>query len=151
MRIISDITGKTYPSVEECLKAEQAYQAEQKKIKDELTKRQNEVSKEKKELSKAIELAEQEVSEANKLYEVAKTKAAEILEKSNKEVEDILKVARDSVKKAEQKRLDAVMAFNKKFGTYTTTVTGEKAAEEFNKSVSRLNNVFADIMRSFWF
>ena len=33
MRIISDITGKTYPSVEECLKAEQAYQAEQKKIK----------------------------------------------------------------------------------------------------------------------
>jgi dsDNA-specific endonuclease/ATPase MutS2 len=151
MKIISEITGKSYLSVEECLKAEAEYEKEQKKVQVEEEKRKNEISKEKRELSKAIEKAEEKVSEANKLYEVAKTKAAEILETSNKEVENILKAAKDEVKKAEQERLDAIMAFNKKYGNYTKTITGEKAAEEFNKSVGRLNNIFADIMKSFWF
>lgn len=149
MKIISELTGKEYNTPEECLKAEELYKKEQKKRADEESKKLSEISKQKKELANAIEDADKDLSEANKLYEVAKNKAAEILEKSNKEVRDILDSAKKLVKAAEEKKLNAVLKFNKEFGPYTTKYTGEKAAEEFNRSLKRFDNIFDDFFK-FW-
>ena len=73
-------------------------------------------------------------------YEKAKDKAAEILDKSNAEVEKILKDAKDVIKKAEEERYKAIRLFNEKFGAYTTTYNGEKALKEFNSVINRLDN-----------
>lgn len=151
MKYFSEITKQTYDSPEECLKAEKNYKAEQKKKADAEATRLANISKEKKELARLVEDADARLTEANKLYEVAQNKAAEILEKSNKEVRDILDAAKKEVKAAEQAKLDAILAFNKKFGTYTTTYTGEKAAEEFNRSMNRFDNIFGNLIRHLWF
>lgn len=136
MKITSEITGKEYPTVEACLKAEKVFKAEEEK------KLAN-TSKRKKELASKVELADKQLSEANKLYEIAKTKATEILEKANKEVKEILTASKEQVKKAEEDKFNAVMEFNKEFGVYTTTVTGEKAAEELEKSLKRFDEIFS--------
>lgn len=149
MRIISDITGLEYSSIEECEKAEKEYKTKQElKAKEEAEKTAN-ISKRKKELAKEIDDASAKLEEANKLYEVAKSKAAEILEKSNKEVKDILDTASKEVKEAEKKKFEAILKFNKEFGTYTTTYTGEKAAEEYYRSIKRFDDIFKDIWKSF--
>lgn len=140
MRIYSDITKKFYDNVKACEEAESAFEKEKENT-----------GKRKKELAKAIENADTKLTEANKLYEAAKLRAADILEKSNKEVKEILDTAENEVKTAEQEKLNAVMNFNKEFGTYTTTLTGEKAAEEYNKSLSRFDNIIDSIFKRFWF
>ena len=85
-----------------------------------------------------IEEANKKLKEANENYKLARNKAAEILEKSNKEVQDILDEAKDIIRQAEKEKLEAVKAFNDKYGVYTTTLTGEQATEEFNKAISKL-------------
>lgn len=151
MKYFSEITNKQYDTPEECVKAEKEFKAQEKKLEEETSKRNAEISKDKKELAKAITDAETKLSEANKLYEVAQQKAADILEKSNKEVTDILETARTAVKKAEEEKLDAILNFNKKYGTYTTTYTGEKAVEEFNRSMSRFRRTVDSFLKNFWF
>lgn len=151
MKYFSELTNETYNSPEACLEAEKNYKAQQQKMQDDLKRTSANISKEKKELSKAIEVADNKLTEANKLYEAAQHKAAEILEKSNKEVKEILDAAKKEVKAAEQAKLDAVLAFNKKYGPYTTTLTGTQAAEEFNRNIKRFDNMFESLIRHLWF
>lgn len=150
MKITSELTGKEYKTVDECLKAEEEYKKGLEEKATTEAKKLNELGKEKKLLAKAIEEAEDKVREAENLYEVARQKAADILDESNKQVEKILSDAREKVKQAEEEKLNAVMKFNKEFGTYKTVITGEKAAEEYNKAVKRFDNMFKDFMK-FWF
>ena len=150
MKITSELTGKEYKTVDECLKAEEEYKKGLEEKSTTEAKKLNELGKEKKLLAKAIEEAEDKVREAENLYEVARQKAADILDESNKQVEKILSDAREKVKQAEEEKLNAVMKFNKEFGTYKTVITGEKAAEEYNKAVKRFDNMFKDFMK-FWF
>jgi len=151
MKYFSELTKETYDSPEACLEAEKNYKAQQQKIEADLKRTSSAISKEKRELSKAIEDADNKLTEANKLYEAAQHKAAEILEKSNKEVKEILDTAKKEVKAAEQAKLDAVLAFNKKYGPYTTTLTGSQAAEEFNRNIKRFDNMFESLIRHLWF
>lgn len=139
MKFYSDLTKKPYDTEKECLAAEAEYKKEQaaKEAK------QSSISKEKRELSKAIEDANDKLKEANKLYEVAQSKAKDLLEKSNKEIKEILDNASKVVKEAQERKLNALIAFNKKFGTYTTTITGEEAAEEFNDIVEKIDKAFS--------
>lgn len=146
MKITSELTGKEYKTVEECLKAEEEFKKKEIEAKKEAVKL-NELAKTKKELAKAIEDADEKVKEANKLYEVAQQKAADILDKSNEEVEKILSDASQKVKEAEEEKLNALMKFNKEFGTYKTVITGEKAAEEYKKAVDRFNNSFNSVFK----
>ena len=151
MKIYSEITKELYDSVEECKKAEKAVEDKHAlEVKEKEEKLANE-SKRKKELSKAIEQAEEKVKIANNLYETAKTKAAKILEDSNKQVKDILEKAEKDVKEAEEAKFEAIMNFNKEFGKYTVTLTGEKAIEELNKSLKRFDSIARNFLNTFWF
>ena len=104
----------------------------------------------KKELAKKIEAATAEVDEANEVYEAAKEKAKAILEEAKSKANEILSAAKKKVREAEQKRYEAVSAFNKKFGPYTTTLTGDKAANEYNRTLKRINDSILNFWDSFW-
>lgn len=143
MKYYSEILNKTFDTEKECFDAEKAFAKEQK-INSDDKKTQN--SKSKKELALAIQQAEKEIDEADKLYGIAQLKAAKILDESNRKAEEILEEAQKRVRDAEKRRLDAIQAFNMKFGAYTKTITGEKALDEFNKAIQRFHSVLDD----FW-
>lgn len=158
MKYFSEKLNKTFDTPRACEEAEAQYDKEQERIKKELERavkekeqKEAELAKSKKEASKAIEEATASLQEANKLYEVARQKAADILDASNKEANSILDAAAAKVKKAQEERLQAVLAFNKKYGTYTTTLTGKEAADEYQKCLKELSNTFKNIWRDFWF
>lgn len=151
MKIYSEVTKQFYDTVNACEEAETEFKKQEEEQAAKKEKEAALVSKEKKELSKAIEDADKELTLANELYEHARAKAADILDKSNKEASKILEDAGSAVKKAEEKRLAAIVEFNKKFGKYTKTITGEKAAEEFNKAIKRVDDLFKSAFNHFWF
>lgn len=138
MKYWSELLQKPFDTEKECLQAEKEFK--RKKAQEDATK--SAISADKKFMAGKIEEADKKLKEANESYKLAKNKAAEILEKSNKEVETILEEAREVVRQAEKDRLEAVRAFNEKYGAYTTTLTGEKATEEFNKAISKLTDDF---------
>lgn len=153
MKYYSEILKKNFDSEEDCLKAERNYQSEQKKIEEKLQKalqekkaKDEELALSKKELATKIEEASAKVEEANNVYDAAKEKATAILNKAKEEAAGILDVAKNKVREAEKARYEALSAFNKKFGPYTTTLTGEKAAKEYSKAVRRFNDVFSDFL-----
>lgn len=146
MLYFSELTKETYSSPEACMEAEKNYKKEQA----DLEAKKSASTKRKKELAKSIEDADSKLTEANELYEVARQKAAEILDKSNKEAKQILDDAQDLVKQAQKNKLDAILNFNKEFGTYTTTYTGERAASEFNNTMRRFDDTFKFIWKSLW-
>ena len=104
----------------------------------------------KKELSKEIELADEKLSEANRLYDIAKEKASKIISDANKQAKEILDIAKDEVRKASEEKFSAIAKWNNKFGTYTTTVTGEKAAEELRRTFNQFDDYFSKFFK-FWF
>lgn len=153
MRVYSDLLNKPFDTEEECIKAEKAFKAEQKRQQEEIDRivaerkaKEEALNVSKKELSKAIEDATKKADEANSLYEAVKEKAQSILNEAKKQANDLLESARAKVREAEKEKYEAIAAFNKKFGTYTTTLTGEKAAKEYNNVVRR----FSDFWNSFW-
>lgn len=158
MKYFSEKLNTTFDTPEACIKAEKQFEEDQIKIKEELEKavkekekKEQELAKNKKEAAKAIEVATNKLDEANKLYEAAKEKAAIILDESNKEATKILDAAAVKVREAEEERLNAILAFNKKYGTYTTTLTGAQAAEAYKKSIRSLNDTVRSIFKNFWF
>lgn len=138
MKYWSELLQKPFDTEKECLQAEKEFK--RKKAQEDVTK--SAISADKKLMASKIEEADKKLKDANENYKLAKNQAAEILEKSNKEVQEILDVAKESVRQAEKDRLEAVRAFNEKYGAYTTTLTGEQATEEFNKAISKLTNDF---------
>ena len=151
MKYISDLTGKTYDSAEECTKADEAYEQEKKAKEEQKAKEQALISKEKKELADAVDAANKKIEDAYTGLEEAKKKAREILENSYKEAERIISEAKKPVTEAEKEKRDAMIAYNKKYGTYQRVYTGEEAEKEF----ARINKYFNDSIRSlfdgFWF
>lgn len=131
MRIISDITGKEYKTVEECLADEKKFE---KKVKTE--------KEQKKELAKLVEKAEKEVDIQLKNYELAKEKVRDILDKSNKEADLVLTAAEKDLKDAYNKKTEAIKEFNNRFGVYTTTVTDLDVLEELNRFLTLFGMLF---------
>lgn len=157
MKFYSELTKKTYDTEKECLSAESDYKKEQERIQAEINKaveerkaKEEALNASKKELAKAIEIATSEVEEANSVYEAAKEKATSILDEAKKKANDILDAAKVKVREAEQKKYEAVAAFNRKFGPYSVTLTGEKAANEYNKTLKRINDSISNFWNSFW-
>ena len=97
-------------------------------------------------MSKAIEEATDKVQDAYAALKMAKEEAAKILDESNEKVENILKVATDDLKEAQKARTDAIVAFNSKFGPYSTVYTGEKARKDYLE----ISQLFNDLFNSFW-
>lgn len=157
MRVYSDILNKPFDSEEECLAAEAVYKKEQKKVQDEIKKaveekkaREEALNASKKELAKAIESAQKDVDEANNIYEAAKEKATDIINEASKKANELLDTAKSKVREAQQKKYEAVSAFNKKFGPYTVTLTGDQAAEEYSNALKSINNVWKEFFKDFW-
>lgn len=152
MRIYSDLLGKPFDTEAECLKAEKEYKDKQRKIQDEINRavaekkaKEEAENVSKKEMAKSIETAQSKVDEANSLYEAAKTKAQSILDDAKKHAKEILDAAKLKVREAETAKYEAISAFNKKFGPYTTTLTGEKAANELKRAFDKISDFW-----SFW-
>ena len=144
MRIYSDKTNQFYETVKACEQAEAIYdkkvadekakyEADKKALEEKVAAEKALVSKRKKELSDAIELADEEYVAACKVYDVAKKQADDIMKEAREKANEILSVAAKDVEVASQKRLNAIAEFNKSFGVYRTTLTGARAADEFNR------------------
>lgn len=150
MKYYSEKTKEFYDSAEACQNAESSLETQlalKKKLEEDLKKAKEEanklqVSKEKKELATAIEKAEEKVSEAYNKLEAAYTQANEIISEAKSRANDIIKESRADLRKAQQEKYNAVSEFNKKFGTYTTTYSGERAMEEIRRTNSWMNDLF---------
>lgn len=152
-KYFSTILNKPFDTVDELVKAEEAdkkqkaeEQAKLEKSVAEKQQKEKELQATKKQMAKAVEDATKEVNEANDLYDVAQSRAKEIMSEASKKANDLIDEAAKKVRLAEEKRYKAVAEFNKQFGTYTTTVTGDMAAKMYNKALKRIE----DFWESFW-
>ena len=62
--------------------------------------------------------------------------------KQNKQITEKLSPAKKLVKEAEKRKYDALVAFNNKYGVYTTTYTGKKAYDEFKRTCAWMDEIF---------
>lgn len=138
MKYLSELTNKTYDSVEDCEKAEKEFNDAKEKEKELAIS----VSKEKKELAKAVEETETALNAEYENYSEAKKQAEEILKKANDEATELLTKAREKVRQAEQAKYQAISNFNKKFGVYTKSYRGDDARRELERSIGWINDVF---------
>lgn len=150
MKIIG-LDGKEYQTEKECLEADAAFEESQKKAELEEVKKKNLISKRKKELSDVIKSCDAEVEEAEKKYRDAREEASRVIKEANAKAEEILKTALIEVDKAREKRMLAIGDFNKEFGAYTTTYTGDRALQEYNKFLNEANKLFEPFFNRFWF
>ena len=146
MKIYSEILNKIFDTVEECEAAETQYKKEQEQ--KDIAKKEKAlmVSKEKKELATVVENAELALTKAYDEYEIAKEEVRKILEESNQKAMDILNPAKENIKKAQEEKYKAISAFNKRFGFYTTTYSGDRAYKELKRATSWINDVFDNFL-----
>lgn len=111
MKVIyySELTNKNYASEEACLNAEYVFKAQQRQA-----------EKHKQKLADEIDNAAKVYDEARITYNELRGKVEEILNKSNKECEDLLAKADRIMYDAYAKYQVAVAKFNETFGEYTT-------------------------------
>lgn len=154
MRIIGK-DGKEYKSEKECLAADKKYdemmrqkkcreEQERKALEEKIAKEKAELGARKKEKAKSIEDATEKLEYFKKEYEVAKIEAKKLIEEANKQAEDMLKAVAKKVEEASAERMNAIAEFNKEFGPYQTTLTGNDALNEYNKIVKQFNDTFFD-------
>lgn len=109
----------------------------------------NEISKQKKLFAKEVERAEQTLEEAYANYALAQEQCKKIIEDSNNEMVALLEPAREAVEKAERDRLTAIKRFNKEFGPFKTTYSGDRALKEFYQALDRINSPFGSLFFKF--
>ena len=147
MKYYSETMKKFFDTQEQLETEEKEFEEKKNKEEAEKAEKLANISKEKKQLSKAIEEAIDKVQNARAAYTLAKEEAAKILEESNDKAESILNTAKQELKKAESEKTQAIVAFNSKFGPYSTTYTGEKARKEYLETVELINDIFSNFWR----
>lgn len=138
MKYFSEKLNKTYDTVEALESAEKEYDEKQKSI----AEANNKISNEKRKLAAAVESAEQHLADAYAYYDDTITQCKKIQEEANKQIAEKLDPAKKRVKEAEKRKYDALVEFNNKYGAYTTTVTGKRAYDEFQRTCSWMNELF---------
>ena len=138
MKYFSEITNKTYDTEDACKKAELEFKTVKDKEENKLVADKSSVSKRKKELSDLIQNADKRVDDSYKELEDAKVKANAILKEARKKADDIIKEASDKVEKETSAKRDLITQFNKEFGSYTVTYTGDRAEEEYKRMMRRM-------------
>ena len=73
-----------------------------------------------------------------------------MVEEAQTKAKEHVKEAAENYRKASNERYKALSEFNKEFGTYTTTYTGQKALEEYNRAVRHFDDFF-DNFFNIWF
>ena len=134
--------GKEYSTVDECIKADEEFDAQQEQNKLAEIEKKTALSKKKKEMADAIQVAEDEVSLALTDYDKAKEKANTLISEAKEEAKGILKEAAKKYDEAINKRYEALKKFNEEFGAYTTTYTGKRAQEEYDRAMRKLDRWF---------
>ena len=122
MRYYSDELKQFFNTEESLLAAEETARQKQESAKATKAK-----------YAKAVKDAEAEIELAKKAYEEAEQKVAELQKTYDEKVKAIMDPARKRYIEANRVRATAIKKFNDKYGTYTTTYTGDDALEEFNK------------------
>ena len=160
--IILGKDGKEYASVEDCVKADEAFDkkvqeqekkeaAEKKAKEDAIALKKAEISKRKKELSLKIESAQELVDEARKAYDTASEQAQELVAEARKKASQLLCEADEKLKEATQIKVAAIREFNNEFGTYTTVLTGDAAWNEYKRISNSMDDTFSLLKRFFRF
>lgn len=137
MKYYSEQLKSMFDTEEQLLAAEET--ARQKKESAKVTKAK---------YAKAVKDAENQVEIAHKSYDKAISKVQELQKEYDQKVKEIMDPAVDQLVKAQKDRADAITKFNDKYGTYTTTYTGNEALKEFDKFVARCSKLFDN---RFWF
>ena len=142
MKYYSESTGEFYPSVEECEQAEKAY-SEEKAAKEAKEKEALTVtSKRRKELADNIKKIDKEISAAeDELHSVCK-EAEKIMNEAKEKASSMRFKAQQNLREKKKERLEAIQAFNKEFGVYTRTYTGEDALSEYVSAFKTLDDLF---------
>lgn len=137
MKFYSEKLDKLFDDVEILNTEEKAYDAQ--KAEEEATKKLEEkkVSDKKKKLAAAIEEADKNLDKAYEDYEEAKKKCQIILEESNERMTAILDEAKENLAIAQEEKTNALMEFNKEFGAFKVSYTGERADKEWER-ISRI-------------
>lgn len=136
MRYYSDELKKFFDSEKECRDAE---------LKAKEAVERNKVTKAS--MAKAVEEADKQVELAYEELEQAKAKVKELQKKYDAEVDSIMNPVMETINKRVEDRTKAIQEFNKKFGVYTTTYSGNKAINEFLKT----SDVLDSLWRSFYY
>lgn len=157
MKFMSELTSKVYDTLEECEEADKAYVEEQKAAEERAKQLEAEenakkaaLTKIKKELADAVTDADNNLNKALEDYDSARNTAAEMLEKSNKEVSELLNEAKKNVEAARKAKQQALLEFNRKFGPFKVSYTGEKAKQEYQRMRKELdfNSIFSSLFNS---
>lgn len=134
--------GKTYDTVEACLEADKKFEEEAEKNPAPIKP----ASPNKKEMADAIQVAEDKVSLALAEYERVREEARKKVSAAQAEAGKMLKEAEDKYLEASSERYEAIRDFNEKFGVYTTSYTGKRALDEYNRSVKNFNREYNRIL-----
>lgn len=138
MKYYSEDLKKLYDSEEELVSAEK--EAQEKKELAEVSR---------KEMAKKVDMANTRIELAYENYEEAKKQVNEIVEEAKKKINEIIEPAKKEIKDAENERLEAIRDFNSKYGVYTETYTGDKAVEQYNRTINHFNSIFENIWEPF--
>lgn len=91
MKIISEITGKTYPTVDACIKAEADFTAAQKKAEEERLLAQKKAEQERVAKEKARGERAKEVEEAYKAAIAVRQNCHKMMNEADKKYQDLLR------------------------------------------------------------
>lgn len=128
---------------EECLNENSGEYDDECDLKDSVIKELDEKlsnTKSKKELADDVEKSDEALKEARELYDIAEQQVQELSKEYLAKVDDIMKEAKDRLKKAETDRYNAIKAFNDSYGVYRVTYTGTKAAEDLKRTLKEMCN-----------
>lgn len=139
MKYYSEDLQKFYDSEADLLKAE-----------DEAKKQKDIAEHSRKEMAKKIDEANARIDAANQSYDAAKKHVNDIINEAKKQVKNILDPAKKEIIDAENARVEAIMEFNKKYGVYTETFSGDKAVERYNRVLNQFNSAFENVWKPFY-
>lgn len=139
MKYYSEDLKKFYDSESDLLKAE-----------EEAKKQKDIAENSRKEMARKIDEANARIDTAYKSYEAAKKQVNDIINEAKKQVKNILDPAKKEISDAENARMEAIKEFNKKYGVYTETFSGDKAMEQYNRVLNQFNSACENFWKPFY-
>ena len=131
MKFYSEALKQFFDTEADCLSAEE-------------TARQEAESKKatKAKYAKAVKDAEEALKAAYKKVADARDAVRELQKEYDERVDAIMDPALEEAKQCLNARKEAIRAFNEKYGTYTTTYTGNEALQEYESIMKNFFNRF---------
>lgn len=142
MKFYSEKLDQLFSTIEDLETAENSSKAKKskKQVKEEPV-----CEPTRKDLAAKIDAAEAALKDAYANYEATKLKAEELSKKYLEEIDKMMIPAKEAITTAEKNRYQAIKEFNKYFGGYQVTYTGDRAAEEMLKALTSMQNkLFGD-------